>query len=79
MSKVIVDESLRRKLNGLTGDTEFCSPEGQPLGYFVTVSDYMDLLYARAQKRFSPEQIERLRQQQGGRPLNEIMRDLEAR
>ncbi len=79
MSRVIVDESLRRKLDGLTGGTEFCTPDGESLGYFVTVSDYLDLLYSRAQERFTPEQIESLRHQEGGRSLKEIMRDLEAR
>jgi hypothetical protein len=77
MSKIVVDEALRAKLNGLTEGTEFCAPDGKPLGYFVTVADYMDLLYARTKERFTPEQVESLRQQQGGRSLKEIMRDLE--
>jgi len=79
MSKVVVDEALKSQLNGLNSVTEFCSPEGRSLGYFVTVAEYMDLLYSRARDRFTPDQIEQLRHQHGGRPLTEIMRDLEAR
>lgn len=79
MSKVIVDDALKSQLQGLESATEFCSPEGRPLGYFVTVAEYMDLLYARARERFTPDQIEQLRRQEGGRTLAEIMRDLEAR
>lgn len=77
MSKVIVNDELQAKLNGLRQSAEFCTADGKPLGYFMTVTDYLELLYGRVKDRFSPEEVERLRQQKGGRPLKEILHDLE--
>jgi hypothetical protein len=78
MSKVIVDDELRAKLNGLNADTEFCDPNGQPLGYFISPDEFRRLQYARAAARHTDEEVERLRQQTGGRPLADIWKDLGA-
>jgi len=78
MSKVIVDDELRAKLNGLNADTVFCDPSGQPLGYFVSPEEYRRFQYALALGRHSDEDVERLRQLTGGRPLADIWKDLGA-
>jgi hypothetical protein len=78
MSKVIVDDDLRAKLNGLAGDTELCDSTGRALGYVISPDEYRRLLYARAKDQVSDEEIERLRQQSGGRKLVDILKDLGA-
>jgi hypothetical protein len=78
MSKVIVDDELRAKLNGLNADVELCDPAGRPLGYVVTPEEYRKLLYLRAAGRHTDDDVERLRQQTGGRPLADIWKDLGA-
>ena len=77
MTKIIVGDELRTKLDGLDRATEFCSADDKPLGYFLPVKVYLDLLYSQARERFRPEEIEHLRQQRGGRTFNEIMQKLE--
>jgi len=79
MSQIVIDEELRKRLNGLKTGTRFCDSTGHPLGYFVSEDDYMALLYARAKLRFTPEEIESLRRQEGGRSLKDILSDLERR
>jgi hypothetical protein len=78
MSKVIVDDDLRAKLNGLNADVELCDSAGQPLADVVTPEEYGKLLYLRAAGRHSDEDVARLRQQTGGRTLPEIWKDLGA-
>jgi hypothetical protein len=77
MSKVIVDDELRAKLNGLDSDTEFCDPDGKPLGFFVAAEDYKKMVYAWLDAQVSDEDLERASQETGGRPLAEIWKDLE--
>jgi hypothetical protein len=77
MSKVIVDDELRAKLNGLNADLEFCDPNGEPLGYFVPKDEYMRLLYAwERQQPVDLEELERRAREPGGRPLAEIWKRL---
>jgi hypothetical protein len=78
MSKVIVDDELRAKLNGLSTDTVFCDPSGKTLGYLVSPDEFHRLKYALASSRRTDEEVDRLRQQTGGRSLAEIWKDLGA-
>lgn len=79
MEPIVVDDELRSRLNGLARSTEFQSPDGTVLGYFITDQEYQDLVHTQAMAKFSPEDIERLRKQSGGRKLNDILHDLEQR
>jgi hypothetical protein len=78
MNKVVVDDELRAKLNGLKPGAEFCDTSGQALGYFITPDDYRKLLYALAREDVTDAEIEELRQQTGGRKLADILKDLGA-
>jgi hypothetical protein len=77
MSKVILDDDLRAKLNGLTETVEVCESTGRVLGFFVPRDEYLKDLYAKARAAVTDDEIERLRGQTGGRPLKEILKDLE--
>jgi hypothetical protein len=76
MSKLIVDETLREKLNGLNEDIELCDPTGQTLGHFVPTEVYKKLLYTWLKAQITDEELERLKRQTGGRPLAEIWQRL---
>jgi len=78
MSKVIVDNELRAKLKGSLSGVELCDQSGRALAFIVSPDEYRQLLYARARERHSDAEIERLQKQTGGRPLDDILRDLGA-
>jgi hypothetical protein len=76
MSKVILDDVLRSKLNGFTDELELCDEAGQTVGHFVPADMYKEMLYAWLNAQITDEEIEQLRQQNGGRPLAEIWKSL---
>ena len=73
MTKVTVDAATRAKLNDLHELLEVCDESGRTLGYFHPVVSFDSL---KALSPFSDEEIEKLRQQRTGRPLSEILKDL---
>jgi hypothetical protein len=76
MSKLILDDDMRAKLSGLTPDVELCDMDGRPLGYVITPEEYRKLLYLRAASRHTDGDVDRLKQQTGGRRLIDIWKDL---
>src|SRR5262245_13880260 len=77
VNKLVLDESLRHKLNGLTEPVEVCDPTGHTVGHFVPASLYHQLLYDGLESPISEEELQRRLQEPGGRTLAEIMADLE--
>jgi hypothetical protein len=76
MGKIIVDDSLRSKLNGLDQELEFCDETGRKLGQFLPTEQYRALLNAWASAVFSEEELKRAEIETGGRPLAEIWKSL---
>lgn len=76
MGKVILDESLKSRLNGLDKQLEFCDETGRTLGQFLPQELYSDLLVGWSKTWISDEELERLQQETGGRPLADIWKDL---
>lgn len=77
MNKIVVDEELRKKLHNLTESLELCDEQGNVLGYVTPVVDYS--LYEDAIPQISEEELQRRESEEGGRPLADILRDLETR
>jgi hypothetical protein len=78
MTKVVVDAAFGEKLTGLTGAVELCDESGRTLGYFQPVlSEGLSAKGIRSP--ISDEEIERRSQQRSGRPLADILADLEKR
>jgi len=75
MNKVVVDEELRKKLHNLTESLELCDENGRVLGYVTPAADKS--LYNQVKSPLSEEELQKRMQEQGGRPLEEILRDLE--
>lgn len=75
-TKVIVDEDLQSRLDGLRDQAEICDPSGRTLGRFLPEELYRKWLYASVAIPFSDEEIERRRSESGGRSLAEIRESL---
>ncbi len=76
MTKVIADDALRTKLNGLNQQLEVCDESGRTLGYFLTVKDYERLMIEWAKAKYPPEELDRRSKQGGGRTTAEVLQRL---
>ncbi len=74
MTNIVLDAATAEKLRAADQRTELRDANGSVLGYVLPAAD-------RSQSKtpdcpFTEEEIEELRQQRGGRSLEEIMKDL---
>lgn len=77
MTRITVDRETLSRLGPLDRPVEFCDETGHTLGFFKPLAEREadhDL-----QPQISRDEIERRKQEKGGRPLSEILRDLEGR
>ena len=82
MIEIPVNDAFRALVPDLTARAAFCDESGNVVGYYVPAAQPSATqpsaeVYAWAKAQFSKEQLDRARQQTGGRSLQEIMRDLE--
>jgi hypothetical protein len=78
MTKFVVDDALGTKLKSLEGLVEVCDEAGHTIGVFQPILSASDL-GERGRCPIPDEEIERRRQERGGRPLADILADLEKR
>ena len=78
MQKILLNDAARTQLNGCHDEAELCDDNGQTIGYFVPKERH-ERLYGWAMKQVSDEELAEARQQSGGRPLREILAELEKR
>ncbi|CAN5577925.1 hypothetical protein BH10PLA2_BH10PLA2_08270 [soil metagenome] len=78
MEKLVLDEAMRSKLGGLSKQIEFCDEMGRSLGHFLPATLHADEFYIALAREspHSPEELRRRHQEEGGRSLKEIWRDL---
>jgi hypothetical protein len=79
MTRVVIDQSIRAKFNDLAEQIELCDETGRTLGYFVPPEMHRELIRAWAIAEVSDEELERRRQEPGGKTLQEIWRSLGAK
>ena len=77
MVKLTVDQDMRTKLRELKERLQLCDETGKVLGYFQPVVD--PSLYEGVESPTSKEELLRRSQEGGGRPLADILADLEKR
>jgi hypothetical protein len=75
MNRVIVDPLTQAQLVNAQQKLELCDDSGRILGHFIPVEDRSSRM--RREPQISDEEIERRVCQGGGRPLAEILTDLE--
>lgn len=77
MTRVLLDRETLAKLHDIRERLELCDESGQILGYLTPVADgsqYRDL-----KPPVGEDELRRREREAGGRPLKEILEDLERR
>jgi hypothetical protein len=77
MTRVTVDQSTGAKLQAMDQGSEICDPAGHVLGFFWPVTDRS--LYDVIEVPFTEAELDDAESEGGGRPLADILRDLEKR
>ena len=76
MARVIVDEFLRTKLNGLNAEVEFCDESGRTLCHFVPEEMFMKMAYAWLNCQVTDAELDEADREPGGQTLAEIWKSL---
>ena len=77
MTKILIDPATAGQLSGIETTVELCDPSGNLLGYFSPKVD--PSLYDQVEIPISEDELDRRQQSGGGRPLKNIIRDMESR
>lgn len=77
MVKVTLDSELLEQLTPADRVLEICDPKGHTVGYFHPANGRLVEEKPSVRSPFSDEELQRRRQQRGGRPLAEILERLE--
>lgn len=76
MNRIVIDDSMRETCKHAEGAVEVLDRDGHILGYFIGAQD--KLMYRLLDSNLTEEELQE-REREGGRPLEDILRDLEAR
>jgi hypothetical protein len=74
MNKIVLDDHLKAKLNGLDKTVEVRDETGRTVGQFVPQEEYLKLFYAFLKTVFTDEEIERGRNSANWHRLDDILR-----
>ncbi len=77
MTRIVVDPVTLAKLEGVCQTVELCDAAGRVIGHFVPALDRSK--HPDMEPRISTEELDRRLQAGGGRPLADILADLEKR
>ena len=75
MNRIVVSNALKNELDGLFGPVELVDTTGTPLGQFVP--QFVKLAHDGCP--YTESELEQAKAEQGGRPLAEIWRSLNAK
>ena len=76
MVRLVIDSVTRQKLQNLDQPIEFCDESGRLLGHFSPADQ--SSLYEELASSISLDELDRRSRAGGGRPLAEILSDLES-
>ena len=76
MNRLVLDDTLRTKLNNLESELELCDESGRTVAHVVPTERYRQLIYAWANAQVTDEELQRASQEPGGRTLPEIWKTL---
>jgi hypothetical protein len=77
MNPIIVEDSIREACVRAEGPLEFRDREGRVLGYFIAADD--PAIYRLLESTWTEEELQDREREDGGRALEEILRDLQLR
>ena len=78
MNKIVLDEALKAKLNGLKETVEVRDEIGRVVGQFVPQKLFLKLYYAWAKTAVTKEQLEEADRSGPGESLDEVLKRLGA-
>ena len=73
MTQILLDAKLARQLRSSANPLELCDPSGAVVGVFAPVNQ------SKFAVPFTEDEIQKSKQAKGGRPLADILADLEKR
>jgi hypothetical protein len=76
MTRIIVDDPLRSQLELSSDRIELCDQDGKVFGYFLPATSPLTDSADSFEIPYSEEEMERRRQEEGGRSLSEIWKSL---
>jgi hypothetical protein len=76
LHNVVLDASLRAKLHDLNGIVKLCDESGKVVGHVLPIDVPLILLEGLRKCPHSEEELERSRQETGGKTLDEILNGL---
>jgi hypothetical protein len=79
MHKVILDDELRAKLNGLTETVEVCDPSGVTVGQFVPQEQFAKMVVALCKAEVPLEELKRRAAEPGGMKLADFWKKIGAK
>jgi hypothetical protein len=79
MTRLVVPDTLRARLEDCTESVRLCDESGHVLGYFLPAEIYDRTLYDGVEPPISDEEFRRRASEPGGRTLAEILADLQVR
>jgi len=77
MTKIVVDAQTLAKLSGACQTLELCDGEGRVVGHFIPTLDRSS--DPSMEPQITEEELQRRERQGGGRPLADILADLDKR
>ncbi len=77
MTQMILEPNLRSRFGQTDSEVELRDEQGQLVGYFVPPTLHRELILAWSRIHVSDDDLERARREPAGRPLVDILKDLE--
>jgi hypothetical protein len=74
--KIVLDDDLRTRLFDLTGIVKLCDKSGKVVGHVLPANLPIEVLDGLRKCPHSEEELERARQEKGGKTLDEILKGL---
>jgi hypothetical protein len=78
MTKVVLDQQTRDKLNGLKTSLSIHDETGKPLRFFFTTAEYEQMMMEWVKKVYTPEVLDRISKEPGERTTAEVLTRLRA-
>ena len=76
MTKLVMDDVLRKRLRNLDEEVEVCDESGATVGRFIPEEMFRRLVIEWAFAQTTPEELQQRLNEPGGSSLSEIWKDL---
>ena len=78
MNRIVVDDALRSKLDGIRTETQLCDGQGHILGTYIPDPGRYRRWYEWAKGRYSEAELDRRANEQGEKTTAEVLKALKS-